>query len=52
MIKISYNLTVKLGDIIKQKADYTLNPSNTKMLLGSGVSMAFYRNCGGVVLQE
>lgn len=22
------------------------------MFLGSGVSMAFYRNCGGVVLQE
>lgn len=24
MIKISYNLTVKLGDIVKQKADYAL----------------------------
>lgn len=41
MIKISYNLTVKLGDIVKQKADYVLNPSNTKMLLESGVFYGF-----------
>lgn len=41
MIKISYNLTVKLGDIVKQKADYALNPSNTKMFLGSDVFYGF-----------
>ena len=31
------------------QADYLINPSNTAMLLGSGVSMAFKRRCGEVL---
>ena len=45
-MKISYEIKVKLGDLLDARADYLVNPSNTTMLLGSGVSMAFKRRCG------
>lgn len=43
---ISYKLFAKQGDLLTAKADFAVNPSNTAMLLGSGVSMAFKRKCG------
>ncbi|MCI6988678.1 MAG: hypothetical protein MR902_03790 [Campylobacter sp.] len=40
MKKYLNNMIIKLGDIVKQRVDYSLNPSNTEMILRSGVSMA------------
>ena len=48
---ISYKLFTKQGDLLTAKADFAVNPSNTAMLLGSGVSMAFKRSCG-VMLEK
>ena len=48
---ISYKLFAKQGDLLTAKADFAVNPSNTAMLLGSGVSMAFKRSCG-VILEK
>lgn len=45
-MKISYEIKIKFGDLLGAQTDYLINPSNTAMLLGSGVSMAFKRHCG------
>jgi len=45
-MKISYEIKIKFGDLLDAQAGYLVNPSNTAMLLGSGVSMAFKRRCG------
>lgn len=34
------------GNLVTCKADFIVNASNTKLILGSGVSMAFQRHCG------
>lgn len=34
---ISYKLFAKQGDLLTAKVDFAVNPSNTAMLLGSGV---------------
>lgn len=50
---MKYNIYVKQGDLIKiEHADFVVNPSNTRFLLGSGVSMAFKRHCGHILQQE
>jgi len=50
--KMAYQCTVKQGNLLNEtSATFIVNASNTKMLLGSGVSMAFKRHCG-IELQE
>jgi len=39
------------GDVVKVSADFIVNASNTKLILGSGVSLSFRRHCG-VSLQQ
>ncbi len=42
-----YTLTARMGNLVMEpKATFIVNASNTQMLLGSGVSMAFKRRCG------
>jgi O-acetyl-ADP-ribose deacetylase (regulator of RNase III) len=41
-----YSIVVKQGNLLNEKADFIVNASNTKLILGSGVSMAFKRHCG------
>ena len=42
-----YNLTHKRGTLFNENnATFAVNPSNTQLILGSGVSMAFKRECG------
>lgn len=49
--KMSYILQAKQGNLLEEpNATFIVNASNTKMMLGSGVSMAFKRHCG-VMLQ-
>ena len=49
---MAYQCTVKQGNLLNEtSATFIVNASNTKMLLGSGVSMAFKRHCG-IELQE
>lgn len=48
---ISYEVSIKRGDLLDEKADILVNPSNTLMLLGSGVSRAFFCRCGGAELE-
>jgi len=43
---MGYKIVVKQGNIVEEKADFIVNASNTKLMLGSGVSMAFKRACG------
>lgn len=44
---MSYKLIVKQGNLLDENnAVFIVNASNTKLLLGSGVSMAFKRHCG------
>ena len=50
---MSYMITVKQGNLIdEQNATFIVNASNTKLLLGSGVSMAFKQHCGHVLQKE
>ena len=43
---MSYSIKVKQGNLLNEEADFIVNASNTKLILGSGVSMAFKRHCG------
>ena len=44
---MSYHIHVKQGNLLDEAdADFIVNPSNTRLLLGSGVSGAFSRACG------
>ncbi|MDA3909090.1 MAG: macro domain-containing protein [Sulfurimonas sp.] len=44
---MSYKYIVKQGDLLSEEnATFIVNASNTRLLLGSGVSMAFKRHCG------
>jgi O-acetyl-ADP-ribose deacetylase (regulator of RNase III) len=43
---MAYKIIIKQGNIVQEKADFIVNASNTKLILGSGVSMAFKRHCG------
>ena len=41
-----YSIVSKQGNLLTEEADFIVNASNTKLILGSGVSMAFKRHCG------
>ncbi|QOP45889.1 macro domain-containing protein [Sulfurimonas paralvinellae] len=41
-----YSIVVKQGNLLNEETDFIVNASNTKLILGSGVSMAFKRHCG------
>ncbi len=43
---MAYLIVAKQGNLLNEKADFIVNASNTKLILGSGVSMAFKRHCG------
>ena len=44
---MAYHLTIKQGDLLEENnATFIVNASNTRLLLGSGVSMSFKRHCG------
>lgn len=48
-----YKLTVKQGNIFDEKeSDFIVNPSNTDLFLGSGVSAAFRMNCSEELQSE
>ena len=43
---MAYFITIKQGNLLDETADFIVNASNTKLILGSGVSMSFKRKCG------
>jgi len=48
-----YKIVIKQGNMLKEKeADFVVNPSNTELILGSGVSMAINRSCGYEIQNE
>jgi len=48
-----YKISIKQGDIFSENgADFIVNPSNTDLFLGSGVSAAFRKNCGNELQTE
>lgn len=50
---MAYSIKVKQGDLLKEEnATFIVNASNTQLMLGSGVSMAFKRDCGAELQQE
>ncbi|MDF1874111.1 macro domain-containing protein [Sulfurimonas sp. SAG-AH-194-I05] len=50
---MAYKLSVKQGNLLdEEEATFIVNASNTKLILGSGVSMAFKRHCGHKLQQE
>lgn len=49
---MAYNIIVKQGNLLEEDADFIVNASNTKLLLGSGVSMAFKHHCGAELQKE
>jgi len=49
---MAYEFQAVTGNIVLFDADFIVNASNTKLILGSGVSMAFKRHCGLRLQQE
>jgi len=50
---MSYSCIIKQGNLLEESnATFIVNASNTRLLLGSGVSMAFKRHCGVELQQE
>ncbi|MEE8588449.1 MAG: macro domain-containing protein [Sulfurimonadaceae bacterium] len=50
---MSYICTVKQGDLLTEEdATFIVNASNTRLVLGSGVSMAFRDHCGKALQDE
>jgi len=50
---MGYKLFVKQGNLLlEEEATFIVNASNTKLILGSGVSMAFKRHCGNELQSE
>ncbi|WP_457743246.1 macro domain-containing protein [Sulfurimonas sp.] len=48
-----YKCTIKQGNLLEEEdATFIVNASNTKLLFGSGVSMAFKRHCGNILQDE
>lgn len=43
---MAYFIQIKQGNLVLEESDFIVNASNTRLLLGSGVSMAFKRHCG------
>ncbi|NOR56926.1 MAG: Appr-1-p processing protein [Sulfurimonas sp.] len=46
------NIKIKFGNLVKERATFIVNASNTELTLGSGVSQAFSEHCGGASYQE
>jgi len=47
MYKIKYNPIIKKGNLVfEENVDFIVNASNANLMLGSGVSMSFFRHCG------
>ena len=50
---MGYICKVKQGNLLQEEdATFIVNASNTRLVLGSGVSMAFKHHCGTVLQQE
>ena len=50
---MSYMCTVKQGNLLQEEdATFIVNASNTRLILGTGVSMAFKDHCGAILQQE
>ena len=50
---MGYKITVKQGNLLEEeKATFIVNASNTRLILGSGVSMSFKRHCGYALQKE
>ncbi len=50
---MSYEIMVKQGNLLSEEnATFVVNASNTTLILGSGVSLAFKRHCGTVLQTE
>ena len=50
---MSYTFTVTQGDLLQEEGTtFIVNASNTRLILGIGVSMAFKEHCGNVLQQE
>lgn len=50
---MAYTLNIKCGNLLEEgDATFVVNPSNTRLILGSGVSMAFKRHCGSKLQKE
>jgi len=50
---MSYKIKLKCGNLLQeQNATFIVNASNTKLILGSGVSMAFKHTCGYKLQKE
>jgi len=49
---MTYDFKIATGNVVKLDADFIVNASNTKLILGSGVSMAFKRHCGPNLQQK
>ena len=50
---MSYYCIVKQGNLLSEdSATFIVNASNTKLILGSGVSMAFAHHCGRELQDE
>ena len=48
-----YKCIIKQGNLLEEdNATFIVNASNTKLILGSGVSMAFKHHCGNILQQE
>jgi len=46
-LTINYHLKIKQGNLVlAENVDFIVNASNTSLILGCGVSMAFFRHCG------
>lgn len=46
-MSIQYLVKIKQGNLVLEKdVDFIVNASNTRLILGSGVSMSFSRHCG------
>jgi len=50
---MGYNISIKEGNLLLESdATFIVNASNTKLILGSGVSMAFKHHCGDILEKE
>jgi O-acetyl-ADP-ribose deacetylase len=49
---VPYTIEEVTGNLVELEADFIVNASNTKLILGSGVSMAFKRHCGVSLQRE
>jgi len=49
---MSYISTVKQGNLLEENATFIVNASNTRLILGTGVSSAFKQHCGAKLQQE